>query len=150
METLNTRSVAAEHGHLREMSGHLVALLDGTTCPCGVKGCTRCIDLELAALSQRLHQHFAEEESSWTAADWARGDASTRAWIRDLVRQHGDFRTKLSEASAAVGAARSAGTPIAEKAVALVRGILRDLVEHELSEVRLFQRSVVEGWSSSE
>lgn len=150
MESLNTRSVAEEHGLLREMSGSLLALLDGSLCPCSARHCARCIDRDLAAFSQRLHLHFAEEENSWKAADWARGDASTRAWIADLVRQHGEFRAQLHEASQAVDAARSAGEEVDEKAVSILRGILRDLVEHELSEVRLFQRSVIEGWSRSD
>jgi hypothetical protein len=150
METLNTRSVAAEHGHLREMSGSLLALLDGSLCPCGARRCARCIDRDLAAFSQRLHLHFAEEESSWKAADWARGDASTRAWISDLVRQHEDFRGKLHDASRAVDAARSASEEVDEKAVSILKDLLRELVDHELSEVRLFQRSVVEGWSRSD
>jgi hypothetical protein len=150
METLNTRSVAAEHGHLREMSGRFLALLDGALCDCGVQGCTGCLDRELAALSQRLHLHFAEEENSWKAADWARGDASTRAWIGDLVREHGEFRARLLEGSHAVDAARKAGLPLEEKAVESLRAIFKDLLEHELSEVRLFQRSVIEGWSRSD
>ncbi len=150
METLNVRSVAAEHGHLREMSGSLLALLDGSACECGAHGCTRCIDRELAALSQRLHLHFAEEENSWNAADWARGDASTRSWIRDLVKQHADFRARLLEGSRAVELARKEGRAVEEKTTALLRGIVHDLLEHELSEVRLFQRSVIEGWSRSD
>jgi len=150
METLNTRSVAEEHGLLREMSGSLLALLDGPLCPCGARRCARCIDRDLAAFSQRLHLHFAEEEDSWKAADWARCDASTRAWIEDLAGQHAEFRAQLCEASRAVDAARSAGEEVEESAVSILKGILRDLVDHELSEARLFQRSVIEGWSRSD
>jgi hypothetical protein len=66
------------------------------------------------------------------------------------VRQHGDFRGKLHDASRAVDAARSAGEEVDEKAVSMLKDLLRELVDHELSEVRLFQRSVVEGWSRSD
>jgi hypothetical protein len=150
METLNTRSVAEEHGLLREMSGNLLALLDGSHCACGVRGCTACIGREFEVFSRRLHLHFAEEEGSWNAIDWARGDAALRAWIADLVTQHAAFRAQLSEASRAIEAARAASKPVAGEAETLLRAILRDLVEHELSEVRLFQRSVIEGWSRSD
>lgn len=147
METLNIRSVAEEHAALRATSGAILALLDGMRCACGEVACARCIQTEMKTFSRRLQAHFDEEESSWKDADWARREAAMRAWIDGLLAEHRDFRTRLAEACSALEEARIVGRSVEGELKAGIRSILAELAEHELSEVRLFQRSVVEGWA---
>jgi hypothetical protein len=145
VKSLSTRSIAIEHTALRESSRRILALLDGATCACGANGCAKCLREDTRSFARRIRQHFEVEEAAWRTGD-AASDASTRKWIESLVRQHRDLDRRLESVCSRLEGARSPGTAAAAGVSAALRGILGDLIEHELSEARLFQRSVFEGW----
>jgi 1,6-anhydro-N-acetylmuramate kinase len=88
--------------------------------------------------------HFATEEAQWTRVDLARADWTTVRWVHRLVREHRDFEARLAKVLSRVEAAKKDGKLPSAAIETQIRAILADLLDHELSETRLFQRSIFE------
>ncbi len=126
------------------MAGQIRCALEGKSCSCGSPGTHACLLQHLESFGRRLEGHFAAEETLWHGADHARADWTTRHWIERLTREHGEFTKRLRAVRLGLEEpGRSASAPSAEM-VATIGGILDDLLAHELTETRLFQRSVFE------
>ncbi|MFN0009892.1 MAG: hypothetical protein ACKVXR_18520 [Planctomycetota bacterium] len=147
MDPSNDRAATEAHDALREMTRSLMFLLGGSPCACGATRCARCLGRGMEFLTHRLESHFVVEEESWRGIDRPRCDWTTLHWIDRLVDQHAEFRKRLGNLRAPLERARQAGEPLDAELSAELRVLLDELVEHELSEARLFQRSVFEGGS---
>jgi len=101
-------------------------------------------------LAHRLESHFAAEEESWCGIDRPRCDRTTLHWIDRLVDHHAEIRKRLDELRAPLERARQSGEPLDPELTTGMRELLDELGEHELSEARLFQRSVFESGSQAD
>jgi hypothetical protein len=146
MNSANTRSVAGDHHALREMASGLQHLLGGSACTCGATRCTKCLGERMRSLASRLRSHFDAEEESWRGIDRHRCDWTTLSWIDRLVGEHDCLRERLDATCSLLEEARRQKVAVSEDLAAEIRSLLADLIEHELGESRLFQRSVFEGW----
>lgn len=133
-------SIAAEHGALRESAAAIRSALERDRCSCGSSGGCTCLRDRVEDFRRRLLQHFAAEEALWQAVEPGCTDWTTLRWIDRLAREHDAFRRRTAEVRLGLADLR----PSLEVRSKL-RAILDDLFEHELSETKLFQRSVFEG-----
>ena len=150
MDPTNARAATEAHDALREMTRGLMFLLGGSPCACGATRCARCLGRGMEFLAHRLEPHFVAEEESWRGIDRPRCDRTTLHWIDRLVDQHATFRKRLDDLRAPLERARQAGGPLDAELAAGMRDLLDELAEHELSEARLFQRSVFESGSQAD
>jgi hemerythrin-like domain-containing protein len=148
MDFKSTLSIAEEHGALREAARRIRALLEGGPCACRTKNCVDCLREGTNALAERLRTHFTAEEVSWRSADDRGRDRATRNWIDRLVREHAQIRERMDVLVAELEETRRRQVSAAAALRSRLHALLDDLVEHELSEARLFQRSRFEHWGS--
>ena len=134
------RHVEQDHAAL-----HAVALeLHGACAKCG---CGSLLE-RMRDFGARLATHFDAEERLWREVDDERLDWSARKWIANLVRDHEDFRGRIEGITRALAAAEAGARP-PDDLVGDIRRLLGDLLQHELSESRLFQRAVFENLSGA-
>jgi len=139
-EPKTANALAIEHGALRAAAIALRRMLGATTCDCGSETGCSCLRDRVEDLHRRLLRHFAAEEALWHALEPGGADWTTLRWIARLERDHDDFRRRTAEVRLEL-----AGTRPSPALRWKLHGILDDLLEHELSEAKLFQRSVFEG-----
>jgi hypothetical protein len=146
-KSTRANDVGKDHATLRAGAHKIGDALAGRTCDfgCGDRaGSCGCLLELLRTFSTRLREHFEDEESGWKSGNTPDGDSTSRRWIERLMREHEDFRERLASVCTELeGAADPASMPRAACAVA-IRSLLDDLLRHELSEARLFQRTVFE------
>lgn len=123
------------------MAGQVLHLLETGAPPGGAPEDRSRLRGHLDEFRRRLSIHFASEELEWNGRPEGRMDRTTSLWIERLVREHRGFERRIDDVVAQLDSAReTTSSPAGE-----IRGILEELLEHELSEARLFQRTVFEG-----
>ena len=101
----------------------------------------RCLVDSLDEFSRHVNRHFDVEEHEWSETgelDW-----TSRARIDALKREHDGLRTRLGAISSALGEVRNHGGAFPLALVAEIRGVLDELLRHELSEAGLLQSQVL-------
>ena len=71
-------------------------------------------------------------------------DRTTSLWIERLVREHRGFERRLDAVLSQLDETKAASSPPSSEIAVEIREILKELLEHELSETRFFQRTVFE------
>lgn len=129
---------------MRDMAGQILHLLEHSACPCGSPGDQSCLKDHLEGFRRRLAAHFASEELQWSGRTATRLDRTTSLWIERLVREHRGFERRLDAVLSQLDETKGTNSPPSAGIAAEIRAILKDLLEHELSETRFFQRTVFE------
>jgi len=131
-----------DHAALRASAGELRCRLDASACTCGSSVACRCLSVFLDDFRRHLNRHFETEEREWSA----RNDPSwtSRARIDALILEHDDLRLRLARAVTSLEEAAALGRRPSGDLADEIRGILDDLLRHELSEAGLFQREVLD------
>jgi len=137
--TNDASALAVEHGALRAAASGLRGALEAKRCDCGSNGGCSCLRDRVDQLRRHLLQHFDAEEKLWSAIERDRADWATLRWIDRVEAEHERFRRLTAEARLGL-----AEPELAPDLRSKLRAILDDLLEHELSETKLFQRSVFE------
>ena len=144
IEPRNASGLAVEHGALRAAATALRSQLATACSDCGSETVCACLRARVEDLHRRLLQHFDAEEALWHSIEPGSVDWTTLRWIARLERDHDQFRRRTAEVRLELADPRP---PPALRSK--MREILDDLLEHELSEAKLFQRAVFEGRSGS-
>jgi hypothetical protein len=117
--------------------------LDRLQCDPGSRECQILLFGLVQAMRERLKRHFESEERAWNQHAPA-FDASTKRWVHLLSDQHREMEKQIDlvhvQLEQCLGSGESVPPPCDERA----RALLRDLTTHELSEDRVFQRSIFE------
>jgi len=131
--------VARDHGAIRYQASGLRALLARVRAEPGSRAMRDQLVDALRAFARRLFEHFALEEASCLAARHAPSSPAQR-WVEAMCAQHVELRRRI-EATIAAVAARADG--VDPERAAEVAGFLEELAQHELTEARVFQVSVL-------
>jgi hemerythrin-like domain-containing protein len=134
-----------EHGAFRTIVREIEAELARRQQARDLEGCGETLLAQLDDFSGRLKRHFTYEESGWSRVEVAmKCSPATRRWIDMLTRQHDDFRQRIDRLTAALETSLVSGVRLPGTFEGELSSLLADLTRHELSESRLFQRSVFE------
>jgi len=144
VESSSAGALSIEHGALRATAIALRGRVEAARCDCGSDSGCVCLREGVEDLHRRLLRHFAAEEALWHSMDAGSADWTTLRWIARLEREHDEFRRRTAEIRVEIS--EPGPSPALRSKL---RSILDDLLEHELSEARLFQRSVFEGRNAS-
>lgn len=128
-----------EHEAFRGVGIALLDALDACAASPAAAERHACLRDEYDAFARLLRRHFREEEASDVFALDERASSATRRWVDSTVAAHRAFESRLD----ALGR-RLACTPPEAGFEPELRALVRDLLEHELSEERLVQRLVFE------
>ncbi len=135
--------LTADHAAFQVMVREMKTDLDRLQCDPSSRECVLQVFGRSESMRERLTRHFAREEAAWSRRE-AAFDASTRRWVRLLVEQHRAMEAQLDFVCAQLRASLETETAVAAACDEALRALLRDLTTHELSEDRLFQRSIFE------
>jgi hypothetical protein len=149
MSTLDGNQSAArleeEHGAFRRCVREIQAELDRRRQSRDLLGGGETLLAEIDAFRDRLVRHFSFEERGWSRPEVAaRCTPATQRWIEMLTRQHGEFLARIDSLIGELETALTRRTSLPEFFDGELSSLLADLVRHEFSESRFFQRSMFE------
>lgn len=135
--------LAGEHAAFRVMVREIKTELDRLQCDPGSRECQILLFGLVQSMRERLKRHFESEEGEWNQRA-PTFDASTRRWVHLLSDQHREMGKELDLVHTELEQCLGSGQPVPPPCDERVRALLRDLATHELSEDRVFQRSIFE------